>query len=353
MQYNKTIHWILRVIIAALFIISGISKLFPISAFEKQLVDLGITNWCFAPLFARGLIVFELFLGLSFLQNHFFKKLILPATASMLVIFTLHLSWQIITAGNSGNCGCMGQLLPMTPLQAIIKNIVSLIILAVLYVKTPSRQNNLHRYPFLILVISTVPVLLFFPATCCCDKAAAPKPIEYETPVVDTLNADTITESTATEVKPATKDSVAVKQIPKLKGVVSEFADYRNFSGGKAVNLDEGKKIVCVFNTTCDHCMDIAKKITAAGKKAKLPPIYVLFWSEGNAEGADLEKEIAAFFKFAGSSHPYLMVDVATFFRKLGKHSGPPRIAILNEGNIMGDFGPDTYEEKAFLKVCK
>ena len=352
MKYNNTINWILRIIIAALFIISGISKLFPINAFEKQLVDLGITNWCFAPLFARGLIALELFLGLSFLQNHFFKKFILPTTAGMLVIFTIHLSWQIITTGNSGNCGCMGQLLPMTPLQGIIKNIIALIILAVVYVKTSSLKNNLHRYPFLILVISTLPVIYFFPATCCCDKPVAQNLIQYETSVADTLTVDSRAETNTVEVKPNTKDSIKIKQEPKLKRVVSEFADYKSFSG-KTVNLDEGKKIVCVFNTTCDHCMDIARKITAAGKKAKLPPIYILFWSEGNAEGAELEKEIAAFFKFAGSSNPYTMIDVASFFRKLGKHSGPPRIAVLNEGNMMGDFGPDTFEEKAFLKACK
>ncbi len=352
MKKNTTLIWILRAIIAILFIFSAISKLFPIGAFEKQLVDLGITNWCFAPIFARGIIAFELFLGLSFLQNHFFKKFIIPMTAGLLVVFIIHLSWQIAKTGNSGNCGCMGQLIPMTPLEAIIKNIVSLGIIFYIYINIKGKKNSQHRYPVLIAIVSAGAVFPFFPATCCCDIKSV-SPIQYVSPVLDTIaTVKTAQDGKETEVK-TTKDTVVIKQEPKLKRVASEFSEFTNFSNGKTIDLNVGKNIVCVFNTSCDHCMATAKEITGIRKTNKTAPVYVLFWSELDSKGEELNKEIAAFYKFAGASYPYTMMDMTTFFRKLGKAPSPPRIVVLNEGNIMGDFSSENFTKKAFLKACK
>jgi uncharacterized membrane protein YphA (DoxX/SURF4 family) len=44
---------IIRIIVFLLFIVSGVAKMFPIWAFEKQLVDLDIASWCTAPYFSR------------------------------------------------------------------------------------------------------------------------------------------------------------------------------------------------------------------------------------------------------------------------------------------------------------
>ena len=353
MKYTHTTHWILRGLVSALFIFSAISKLFPIGAFEKQLVDLGFVNWCTAPLLARGIIAFELFLGLAFLQNHFFKKIIIPTMVGMLLVFIVHLSWQIALYGNEGNCGCMGQMIPMTPLEAIIKNIITLIIIAIIYFKTPSRKDSLHRYPFIIMIIAAAPVFLYFPATCCCDGNPITNPVQFEEETIDSATAKIDTSKNISEptIKPAASDSI-LKPEPKLKRVMSDFTKYIDFHG-KKVNLNEGRKIACVFNTDCDHCMGIAKKITAIANKTKLPPIYILFWSENNSQGEDLNKEIAKFFNFSGSSHPYTMISQQEFFPLLGKHMGPPRIAVLNEGNMMGDFSEGNFEEGAFLKAVK
>lgn len=383
MSSNKLI-WALRILIALLFVASAIMKLYPIQAFEKQLVDLGITNWCLAPLLARGIIAFELFLGIGFLQNHFFKKFIIPLTVGMLVAFIAHLSIQIYQTGNTGNCGCMGQIVPMTPLEAIIKNVISIGIIGFIYFKTPRNENSLHRYPVLILVTSALAIYLWRPFTgCCCDTTTVatlpvitPQAIDVQQPL-DTAKAVTPEETLKTKevpsqtttaskdalkgntpakgTKPATKDTAKqeVAPAPTMPRVVSVFAPYTQFSDGKVTNLDAGKNIVCVFNTTCDHCMNTAKEIFEVAKTQKLPPIKILFWSEIDAKGEALDKEIAAFFKFAGGSAPYTMVDVSTFFRMLGKAPSPPRVAVLNEGNIVGDFSSLNFSKDALVKSVK
>lgn len=367
-KLNPTIIWILRGIIAFLFVFSAVSKLFPIEAFEKQLVDLKITNWCIAPVLARAIIAWELFLGFCFLQNHFFKKFIIPLTVGLLLAFCIHLGYQIYLYGNAGNCGCMGQVIPMTPLQAIIKNLVALVLIAIIYINTPNKKNSLHRFPTIILILCYLFIFTYFKSSCCCDTTPIVPTNWTNTSndsvqtIIDNQIIETIDDTTKASInttsnaKKPTKDttkklnSVPIQTIPRT---ISVFAPYTQFSGGKIVNLDEGKKVVCVFNTMCDHCMDAAKKITDLAKTEKTPPIYILFWSENNSKGEKLEKEIAEFFKYAGNSYPYIAIETAPFFRLLGNAPSPPRITVLSEGNIIGDFSSDNLTNEALTKAYK
>lgn len=367
MKNNQGIIWAFRFIVAILFIFSAYTKLIPIEAFEKQLVDQGITNWCFAPILARCIIAFEFFLGIAFLQNHYFKKFILPATALMLVAFCIHLTYQIITQGNSGNCGCMGQIIPMTPLQALIKNVVTLSLLTYIFLNYKNTKDQKHRYPLFILGTCFVVIFWTYKPECGCD-AAGTGSVAPETNVVEPIiKIDTATTSvtstepivntapekgTDTKQKSSTKPPVTepIKTqpvetvVPGLPKTTSIFAPYKNFSTGITTNLDAGKNIVCLFNVDCDHCMNTCKELVEINKTNKLPPVYILFW------GDEAQKE--AFFKFAGGSFPYAFVDAGKFFRLLDKAPSPPRIVVLNEGNIVGDFTSDTFKKQALLDAA-
>jgi len=368
MKHNQPLIWTLRFLVAFLFVFSAITKLLPVESFEKQLVDLGITNWCFAPLLARGIIGAELFLGFAFLQNHYFRKFILPATILMLVVFCVHLSYQMYTTGNSSNCGCMGQVIPMTPLQALIKNTITLIILGFLYFNTPKKKDSLHRYPAAILVACFAGVFLFYKPVCGCDlfqenitdiviTPTAPIPVDTantkDSSLKDSLMSNTkntgktpdkISKETSaktpdqkgTEVKTTVTEEV---KTPTLQRISSVFSSYTSYSNGVTAYVDAGKSIVCLFNSDCDHCMATAKQLCELSKETKLPPVYILFWGE--------ESQAAAFFKFAGCSFPYKFIDAGQFFRLLDKAPSPPRVVVLNEGHIMGDFISETFNKTA------
>ena len=43
----------------------------------------------------------------------------------LLSLFSFHLAIQAIS-GDASNCGCFGELIPMTPLEALIKNILTI-----------------------------------------------------------------------------------------------------------------------------------------------------------------------------------------------------------------------------------
>ena len=100
-----------RIILSALFLVSAAAKLYPspyfaLTTFEmKQLLPMGFTETT-AAYFSRTLIGCELALGILLLQPHYFKRLVLPMSFLILFIFSSHLSYEIITTGNKGNCGC-------------------------------------------------------------------------------------------------------------------------------------------------------------------------------------------------------------------------------------------------------
>ena len=131
---SKTTYaaWIIRIIISFLFILSAVAKLYPhpyfaITTFEaKQLVPLGFDQ-CYGAYFSRVLISFEFALGILILFPFYLKKIIIPSTIFLLSIFCVHLSISVFgIMDGPANCGCFGELIPMTPTEALIKNILSI-----------------------------------------------------------------------------------------------------------------------------------------------------------------------------------------------------------------------------------
>ena len=156
--------WILvlmRFIIGGMFVFSGLVKLFPIEPFELKFVELGVTNWTYAPFFARLVIAGELFLGFMLLLN--IKPRFTAATSlSVLVFFTLYLVYDFLKNGNDGNCGCFGTIIVMTPLESIVKNLL-MIPLVVALLLMNKREFNL-KIPIsiisLVILAIAVPLIL-------------------------------------------------------------------------------------------------------------------------------------------------------------------------------------------------
>jgi uncharacterized membrane protein YphA (DoxX/SURF4 family) len=161
-NFRKYLPWALRIIVAFLFIISAVAKLYPspyfaISTFEvKQLYPMGFSE-DMAAYFSRILIGIEFALGLLLLQPHYLKRLVIPATSLLLIVFIVHLAITTFSGGNSGNCGCFGELLPMTPVEAIIKNIIALAMLIWLYILLP---KEFDRRNFWVLTTVTFASIL-------------------------------------------------------------------------------------------------------------------------------------------------------------------------------------------------
>jgi hypothetical protein len=342
---KKHLPLVVRIIISALFLLSAVAKSFPIWAFEKQLVDLGIVNWCNAPYLARLIIALETAIAIAILQKHYIKSFVIPVTILLLIAFCAHLGMQMYEHGAmNGNCGCFGQLIPMTPLEAFIKNIITILMLIYVYKNVTDKEKGENRFSIILLIYFFSAFLMFFffpfcPCKTTSETNSTLPPIVFDSSLVI---SDTIHESHIdTAIKPIKiKDSVITKKdtlvkievkIPEPVKAISKFSNYTDFNG-KKVNLDEGKKIVCLFVPGCDHCRDAAKEMVKLSRTHKLPPAYVLFMNEETFK-------IPEFYKETKINYPYhLLEDIPTFFKLLGNNGSTPGMFYLWNGNIIKSY---------------
>ncbi len=300
------------------------SPYFAISTFEvKQLYTLGFSE-TIAPYFSRTLIGIELAMGFLLLQNNYLKRFIIPITILLLAVFVGHLTYvTFLSGGNSGNCGCFGELIPMTPIEAIIKNIIAIVLLCFLYYLLP-KETAKHNFWILTTVLFATILGIYM--------VAPIQPIASNFSVsTKEIPTDSITEiitpidsvSTAIPIAEVKKDSV--------KKIVTENLDEpKKIKSGNAKffpNIDTGKKLLCYFVPGCDHCRDAAKELTEMRKKdASLPPVSIIFMNEE----ADL---IPAFFKEVGTTYPYSIIEIIPFWNILGSGKDTPGVKYLWNGN--------------------
>ena len=335
MKISKNyIAWSLRIIVAVLFIVSALAKLskghlldspyFAISTFEvKQLYPLGFSEG-FAPYFSRTLIGIELALGLLLLQNNWLRKFIVPVTTLLLLVFIGHLSYvTFLSGGNSGNCGCFGELLPMTPIQAIIKNIVAVGLLAYLFFLLPKDAKDGNFWVLTtVLFAAILTIFMLAPIQPPASNFQVSTPEETTS---DTLQATTIDTIAALVSKDTIKKVEALKT--DVKKEINEPEKHKSGYTQYFSKIDTGRKTLCFFVPGCDHCRQAAKELTELKKTNKnFPEISIIFMNEE----ADL---IPDFFKEAGAEYPYKIIEVIPFWKVLGSGKDTPGVKYLWNGN--------------------
>lgn len=322
---SKNISWILRIIISALFLLSAVAKLYPspyfaISTFEvKQLYPLGFSEG-FAPYFSRILIGIEFALGICILLPHYLKKITIPATILLLAVFTIHLTYTTFISGNSGNCGCFGDLIPMTPVEAIIKNIIAIGLLVWLF-KLLSADGTSNFW--LLKSVGLGCILALFMVA----------PMKSSTTTIDNSNfteeqsIGIVSDSTLSTVLPTIEKAIdsinKIKEEVKIDEPTAKKSGFANFFP----NIDKDKKILCFFAPGCDHCQETAKQLTEMRQKDKsFPEVSIIFMDE------EVDK-IPDFFTIAGKKYPYQIVDVISFWNVLGNTRDTPGVKYLWNGN--------------------
>ena len=333
---NKKIIWILRFILGSLFILSAISKLIPIEAFDLTIVNQGIADWNVAPYLSRFIISIELFLGISFFINPFVKKIAVPFSFLLLVVFCVHLIYLIASGSGNKNCGCFGELIPMSSLEALIKNLVLIFLLFLLNKFFLYEKKLNYSFAFAVFSIVFAGMFLIFQI----KPYNVPPKDESLIQIIDSVQSisPSTLEKNLYTVRAKEETSVVKKnddsEKPNPPKAVSVFATFKEFSNNQNVNLDDGIKLVCLFSLDCEDCMETAHKLGEAKKQwMNFPPLYILFLGE--------EEQVTGFFEQAETIFPYKIISPQTFFPLIKNY--PPRIVLLNNGNIIGDWGYESF----------
>ena len=344
-KHRKRLTTFVRIFIGLLFIFSAIAKLFPIEIFEKQLIDISkqpgllfeFTNWCDVRWWSRTIISIELFIGISLLAPYFLKRFFIPISILLLLAFISHLVLQINITGNIGNCGCMGGWLPMTPLEAIIKNVITITLL--IYVFSKGNDNEILPIYFHICGFTTV--ILFtilnskWTEKCCCDDKKTTffnERINLLELKVDSLNLILSNMHFS--------DSISEKIFPPKDTTItsiSEFHDFTNFEfNGEKIKsqIDLGVSMVIIANPDCDHCQELASKI-AKLKIGKTKKVFILFFNPDETEEEFLKKQINSFINTTSLKAPYtILSSTLQYVKLLGNAIAPPRLVILKNGTV-------------------
>ncbi|MFL2574575.1 MAG: MauE/DoxX family redox-associated membrane protein [Flavobacteriales bacterium] len=305
----KNITLISRILISALFLLSAVAKLYPTPLYgitkvfeEGQLIPMGFSS-DFAPFLSRLIIGFEFFIAFAILQSHYIKKLVIPSTILLLSVFCIDLAIDIF-GGVDENCGCFGQLIPMTPMEAFIKNIFTILLLLFIYRNVTDREKSSFLLLFNGYLIISVLMFSLLPI--------------------------------------ATNSSN--KQVSSFSSYVDSDFDINN-----------GKKILCFFDAGCDHCMDAAKSLTELStNNNSFPDIHIIF--------SDTEEDkIPEFLNYAGSEFSYQVMEfynpddeINSYLEVLGFEYENPVVIYYNNGNQMRFFdgtGSNEYNSDDFKSL--
>ena len=241
-----------------MFIIAAILKLISIDSFEIYVYSFGLLNFLFTTIFSRLLIVGELLIGLMFIFKMKYK-LVWRTTLIIQILFTLFLIYVMIFR-NDDNCHCFGDLIELSPLESIIKNVA---IIGVLFlIKTTRLQDYKATSKFVGLrkVLLAAAVIIPFVVTPMDSVYKMIYSSEKEISTVDFYQ---------------TLDKV----------VAMDFVDNDIvFDSTAQINMD-GKQMVVIVSSGCKYCRLGVKKLSMMMRKNDIKSDNVNIFIWGSREG--------------------------------------------------------------------
>ena len=391
-----------RIFLSFLFIFSGLSKLLSMPFFDDMVMEFLIgpdyfdfpkAMW-WTQLLTRVLVAGELVIGLALLQNRWFKTWVMWALMGMLTLFTIHLFYEGFANPNGfveGNCGCFGDVLPMTILESILKNVVAMIIGIYVWLKFKDvKQQSFASWVAPTLVGLTALFTTAFGIKSIPSEANESAIVIEDDQPTDEIAADSITltdgvesdgdEETvndeddltegdktdpsngSTELaeisvddnpsgmkdaedpdvdKDDTDDAPLDIVVEPTQNTINLLKKFNSFSDGSKINFESGTSLVCLFSMSCSHCQEVYKEMCELSDQ--LPKTYLINYG--------VEFEQSYFFKQAGGcKHPHNLTNNFTEFKRALEGSTYPRIIVFKDGKIARQWDVDTYSRKSFMK---
>jgi len=286
---------LIRILIGTVFIVSAVFKIISIDTFELYIFSLQWFTFNIAAVLARLIISVELLLGILLITNIRYR-VIWKITVILLGAFSLFLFYQVIR-GEEENCHCFGEMLRLSPLESLLKNILLIGMLFLIKKEHPFHlkyQSNI--FLFAIVFSFTLPPVISRPDFL----------INWEKPGGYTLET-----------------------------ISARIQDNRDLD---TLKVGENKKLLCMFSVTCEYCIHAANKISLISNKYDLSnnTIYIFtgdenllntFWEESNSE------------KFK-----YGFLPMKQFFSIAGP--SVPSIYLLENGKVVKQYNYRSIDEK-------
>jgi hypothetical protein len=291
---QKHIFTFLRILIGFVFIISALLKLAPIAPFENILISFNISNWLYAPYIARCIISFELAIGFFIIANVYTKNSLRVALYT-LIVFSLFLMYIYSIGHSQQNCGCLGEVIELKPIESILKNCVLIAVILYCLKNHHKLQENEFKkiMPFIagiiIIIAGAIPYLYNMPTR-------ANEPSNYI-------------------IKPGMKISHQSIQQCIL-------------NTGDTVNFTHNKHILVFASLTCNSCKYAISKLENIHKYNQKFNISIIFLETPHKDSLLTQlKE-----KTGLQTIPYSFLSPEDFFKT--SHNKLPFIVFVENGEI-------------------
>lgn len=283
---KRIVGVILLLALSATFFYSAYTKLYSENAFDNfqwTFIDLGISSAIVAGVVARIMIGVELLLGTLLLAHIYLKQFTYKAVIALLSVFIIYLLLLIMKQGNTGNCGCFGDKLAMTPLQAIWKNLGMIAATAILMFIYPVKPYKFQEYVLMVAAL-----------------AAFSAPFLLHNLYIGTAPA-------------------------KFSRQVNLDLLYK-YAPAPTTDLRKGKHIIAFMSLTCPHCKKAGFLLEKIHRQYPEIPIYIIL------DGSEVHKK--TFFEESQiSTVPYLYYPHSPEFMAMAG-DGVPAIYWVNDGQV-------------------
>lgn len=275
---------LLSIIVGAVFIFSAYAKTLPIDDFTNTIFNRMSVSWKIASWASHFFIGLEASIGVLLLFHIYGRsKWILWMSFLLLVVFSGYLVGLWYNEGNDVDCGCMGNVMPMTPMWSLIKNAV-LIGIIFLLIKKDRNQNSqtLHLATIITCIIFTALPFIIYPSR-------LPLSIMYEG-----------------------------------KNGTSTIQD----------DLRKGKHLIAFMSLTCPHCKAAAAQLEKLKQGNPDLPVHLIFMDHEHRDSL-----LQQFLMQTGiEAVPYDFLEGARFTRLAGEYV--PAIYLMTGENIDDRIDP-------------
>lgn len=240
--------------IGCLFIAAAFLKLFSIDEFEIYIYSFDIFDFLTTTFIARLLIAGELILGI-FLIFRIYYEFTLRITFLTLILFTLFLTYVAIFR-NDDNCHCFGELIELSPIESIIKNVIVMIFLLSQRIK---ESTNRRVCGSLLIVTSTLLIVFIIsPPDAIYNKIYSS---EKEISSRELYNAFDDIVKINFENDTITLDSTAI------------------------FNINDGRQMIAMVSAGCKYCKLGVKKLSMMmdNEESDIDDVDIFIW--GSPEG--------------------------------------------------------------------
>ena len=295
------LQYIFRITCGALFIYGAYLKAISFENFEFQIAEIGLFSLSVSSVVAYLFISLEILLGIWLVINP--SRVIVRSIMVLLLVLSAYLLYLLATKGNSISCGCMGTVIYITPIQALIKNF--LIIGFLIFFRTDQNSTSpiIRKYIYLILSITVAFSFCF---------------TYYFTPIEFDMN-----------------NSYDNEQIGTIKSSDIEMNGVYFKSDSFFAKND--KYVLVLISTSCGYCKKAAARISKIKEEDNKLPFFIII----NGDSTKVDSFVS---EYKLSDIPKTMLYGEHFVAYAGNQL--PRIYLVEGKQIKNDLSARSLSTK-------